>query len=99
MEVPPDALFKEVKGLQRLYFVSEVFCDQIEQRCAQFDDLLVGETLALQLPVEAFGHRFVSVQIQFFRVLVSHFLYRFWSMGLKNTRRYIASAVPGIKVQ
>ena len=58
--------------LNGLHFVSKIFRDQVEQGCAELDDLLVRKAFTLQLAVEAFRDRLVSVEVQFFSMFVSH---------------------------
>ena len=64
---------REMQPLQRLDLIAQILSDQVEERCAQLDDLLVRETFTFQLSVEALGYGLVSVQVQFFGVFISHF--------------------------
>ena len=47
-------------------FVSQVFGHQVEKSGAEFNDLLMREAFTFQLAVEALGHRFVAVYVEFF---------------------------------
>jgi hypothetical protein len=47
-------------------FVSQIFSYQVEKSGTEFNDLLMRESLTFQLAVEALGHRFVAVYVEFF---------------------------------
>jgi len=71
----------------RVDFFAEILGHEIQQRGAQFDDLLVGEALALELAVEALCYGLVSVQVQLFRMFVGHVHFRVRALCLSSSKQ------------